>query len=121
MLWRVIAIRSVALLMHAIADAINADGGVSNAVDMYNSATGAWTTAQLSVARSSLAGTSVGNLAIFAGGYNSKVVDLYNSATGAWSTAQLSVARYSLAATSVGNLAIFAGGSTGALQCRNGA
>ena len=40
----------------------------SNAVDLYNSASGTWSTAQLSVARSELAATSVGNVAIFAGG-----------------------------------------------------
>ncbi len=95
-------------------------------------AQGTWSTAQLSVARSHLAATSVGNLAIFAGGLvyyyptgsvspsstESDVVDLYNSATGTWSTARLSVARYNLAATSVGNLAFFAGGyfPAGALE-----
>ena len=42
--------------------------GYSNAVDLYNSATGAWSTAQLSVARYGLAAASVGNLALFAGG-----------------------------------------------------
>jgi hypothetical protein len=47
---------------------VTADGGFSNAVDLYNSASGTWSTAQLSVARSMLAATSVGNLAIFAGG-----------------------------------------------------
>jgi hypothetical protein len=40
----------------------------SNVVDVYNSATGAWTTAQLSVARYGLAAASVGNVALFAGG-----------------------------------------------------
>jgi hypothetical protein len=40
----------------------------SNVVDVYNGATGAWTTAQLSVARCSLAAASVGNVALFAGG-----------------------------------------------------
>ena len=40
----------------------------SNAVDLYNSATGAWSTAQLSVARTFLEAASVGNAAIFAGG-----------------------------------------------------
>jgi hypothetical protein len=44
-------------------------GGHSNVVDLYNSASGTWSTAQLSVARSNLAATSVGNVAIFAGGY----------------------------------------------------
>ena len=39
-----------------------------NAVDLYNGASGAWSTAQLSVARTDLAATSVGNVAIFAGG-----------------------------------------------------
>jgi hypothetical protein len=42
--------------------------GNSNAVDLYNSASGTWSTAQLSVARIHLAATSVGNVAIFAGG-----------------------------------------------------
>jgi hypothetical protein len=44
-------------------------GIYSNAVDLYNSASGTWSTAQLSVARRSFAATSVGNVAIFAGGY----------------------------------------------------
>jgi hypothetical protein len=39
------------------------------AVDLYNSVSGTWSTAQLSVARFVLAATSVGNVAIFAGGY----------------------------------------------------
>jgi hypothetical protein len=80
--------------------------GVSNRVDLYNSVTGTWSTAQLSTATYHLAATSVGNVALFASG----PVDLYNSATGTWSTARLSVARSRLAATSVGNMALFAGG-----------
>ncbi len=43
-----------------------------NAVDLYNSASGTWSTAQLSVARSESAATSVGNLTIFAGGSGGK-------------------------------------------------
>jgi hypothetical protein len=90
----------------------------ANAVDLYNVTSGTWSTAQLSAARSLLAATSVGNVAIFAGGLFaadsnnvvSNVVDLYNVVSGTWSTAQLSVARSYLAATSVGNVAIFAGG-----------
>ena len=54
---------------------MRATAGVgSNAVDLYNSATGAWSTARLSVARSSLAAASVGNVAIFAGGYTGSVL-----------------------------------------------
>ena len=47
---------------------VTADIGLSNAVDLYNSASGTWSTAQLSVARGYLAATSVGQVAIFAGG-----------------------------------------------------
>ena len=50
---------------------VTAGNGLSNAVDLYNSTSGTWSTAQLSVARYELAATSVGNVAIFAGGYTS--------------------------------------------------
>jgi hypothetical protein len=108
-------------------------------VDLYNSTSGVWSTAQLSVARSSPAATSVGNVALIAGGMifsigaccglvcntnrrslmrtavgsGSNAVDLYNNSTRAWSTAQLSLPRGYLTATSVGNVALFAGGCTG--------
>ena len=49
-------------------------GGLSHAVDVYTSATGAWSTAQLSVARYSLTAASVGNVAIFAGGGTGSVL-----------------------------------------------
>ena len=94
----------------------------SSVVDIYNSVTGAWSTAVLSVARVFIEAASVGNVALFAGGYAgfalSNVVDAYNGSSGLWSTAQLSVARYGLAAASVGNVALFAGGAAaGAVLC----
>ncbi len=106
----------------------SAAGSFSNSgVDLFNSVTGAWSTAVLSVARVYITAASVGrkknkNVALFAGGYAgsspqslavSNVVDLYSGITGLWSTAVLSVARSSLSATSVGNVALFAGGSNG--------
>ena len=51
-----------------------ADGGASNVVDLYDSGTGRWSTAQLSEARNSLSATSVGTVAIFAGGSDSKLL-----------------------------------------------
>jgi hypothetical protein len=42
-------------------------GGTSAVVDMYDSGTGRWSTAQLSQARAGAA-TSVGTVALFAGG-----------------------------------------------------
>ena len=49
-----------------------AEGGPSNAVDIFNVTSGAWSTAALSVARYYLAATSLPNagVAIFAGGYS---------------------------------------------------
>jgi hypothetical protein len=47
---------------------VTAGSGLSNATDLYNYTSGTWSTAQLSVARYALAATSVGNVAIFAGG-----------------------------------------------------
>jgi hypothetical protein len=44
--------------------------GPSKVVDLYNTASGTWSTAQLSAARYIIAATSVGNVAIFAGGYS---------------------------------------------------
>ena len=87
-------------------------------MDIYNYSSNTWTTANLSQARASLAATSVGNLALFAGGEIngvnfSAVVDIYNITSNTWTTASLSQPRYYLAATSVGNLAFFAGGGYG--------
>jgi hypothetical protein len=42
--------------------------GLSKVVDLYDSGTGRWSTAQLSQARIGLVATSVGTVAIFAGG-----------------------------------------------------
>jgi hypothetical protein len=49
---------------------------ITNIVDLYNSATSAWSTAQLSAARTSLAAASVGNKAIFAGGETAGALQL---------------------------------------------
>ena len=51
-----------------------ADCCPSNVTDVYNGATGAWSTAQLSVARYFLAAASVGNVALFAGGVSNSAL-----------------------------------------------
>jgi len=71
--------------------------------------------AQLSQARWELAATSVGNVALFAGGGiglggNISRVDIFNVTTGAWTTASLSEPRGAPAATSIHDLALFGGG-----------
>ena len=52
---------------------------LSNAVDIFNVTSGAWSTAALSVARRDLAATSLPNVgvAIFAGGYSTFVHDFF--------------------------------------------
>ncbi len=49
-------------------DGVTAGSGDSNVVDLYNYTSGTWSTAQLSANLQGLAATSVGNVAIFAGG-----------------------------------------------------
>jgi hypothetical protein len=62
-------------------DVMQADAGrYSNVVDLYNSVTGAWTTAQLSVGRGTLAAASAGNVAIFAGGWTGSALQLFQPA-----------------------------------------
>ena len=60
------------LLVFATADCrlmrVTADTARTKVVDLYNSVSGTWSTAQLSLARTNLAAASAGNLAIFAGG-----------------------------------------------------
>ncbi len=51
-------------------------GYISNVVDLYDSGTGLWSTAQLSQARDCLSATSVGTVAIFAGGMDSKLLKI---------------------------------------------
>jgi hypothetical protein len=96
------------VLLHAALAAILASAAFSVARAQ------GWSTAQLSQARQGLSATSVGTMAIFAGGGNNTVtidtVDLYDSETGRWSTAQLTQGRTQPASASVGTVAIFAGG-----------
>ena len=86
----------------------------SAAVDVYDTATGTWTAAELSRPRSMLAAAGVGSTALFAGGHDgsvdSAVIDIYDGATDTWSTAKLSELRTGVVATSVGTKVLFAGG-----------
>ena len=112
----------------------------SNTVDIYDAHEKEWLTpknaGQLSQSRLGGAATSVGTLAIFAGGYNSdeedtdgEVIDIFDAISKTWSTQPIEETtqerslkqRSSIGATSVGNLAIFAGGYSHLLYCRTDA
>ena len=68
---------------------------------------------QLSAARNRISTTTVGNYALFGGGYGSgylSTVDAYDTSLTRTTPTALSVAREFLAATTVGNYALFGGG-----------
>ena len=69
---------------------------------------------QLSEGKQSLAATSIGNYALFGGGYSgsySSVVDAYDTSLTRTIPTALSQSRSLLAATTIGNYALFGGGS----------
>ena len=73
----------------------------------------------LSVARRSLTATSVGDYALFGGGYAAAVdatVDAYDLSLTRSTPTALSAARAYVAATSVGDYALFGGGHTGSVS-----
>ena len=85
----------------------------SKALSYYGTATA------LSAARQYLAAASVGNYALFGGGYASAisaVVDAYNTSLVRTTPTALSEARRYLVAASVGVYALFGGGDTGAVS-----
>ncbi|MEM1448851.1 MAG: hypothetical protein AAGI22_07045 [Planctomycetota bacterium] len=82
--------------------------------DVYDDSTQTWSVMPaLSVPRTHLSATSVGDIALFAGGLDrlgmpSDVVELYDDATGTWSRATLSQEGIIPVAASVGSKALFA-------------
>jgi hypothetical protein len=112
------------ITMAAAGDKILFAGGSENSgsitipstrVDIYNTTTNTWSTAELSRARYEMSTVTAGNKIFFAGGLDGSPnsiasVDIYDVVTNTWSTAQLSQGRAGLAAASVGNKVMFAGG-----------
>lgn len=98
----------------------------SNKVDIYDDATGLWSTALLSAKREQVAVAVVGTKVLFAGGITpsgaySKRIDLYDVSTNTWSILNMSQTKYGIAAATVGNKVYLAGGTTsnsGALSNR---
>jgi Ca2+-binding RTX toxin-like protein len=76
----------------------------SNAVDIYDSSTGQWSTATLSQAGDPIAAAAVGTKAIIAEVNN--VADIYDASTGQWSTVTFSGLN---GAVTIGTEAIFGG------------
>lgn len=97
----------------------------STRVDIYDAATNAWSTAELSQARFGMAAVTAGSKVFFAGGKVGDgvfmwtdtdwgtyytTVDIYDAATNTWSVAHLSEPRAGIAAATVGHKVFFAWG-----------
>lgn len=100
-----------------IAGGVNDLGEVMDVVDVYNTATQAWTLGPLTQARFGISAVSNGGQALFAGGTTFpptggaySTVDVYNCVLGSWAIADLSVARGLMGSVVAGNKAFFAGG-----------
>lgn len=92
-------------------------GAHSSRVDIYDTISRSWTTAELTMAeRDGMVVATVGNKILFAGGGNNdwidvtSRVDIYDATTNSWSTAELSQPRNYPAAVTLDNKVYIAGG-----------
>ena len=96
----------------------NANYGVYSIVDIYDTSLTKRNCLELSVAREDVAATTVGNYALFAGGYNPYDDYSYYDTVDAYDTSlvrtshELYYQRGEMAATTVGNYALFGGGTS---------
>nr|MBK9650190.1 T9SS type A sorting domain-containing protein [Bacteroidota bacterium] len=98
----------------------------SNKVDIYDDATGIWSTALISVKREQIAVAVAGNKVLFAGGITpsglySNRIDIYDAAANTWSTKNMSQTKYGIATATAGDKIYLAGGTinnSGALSNR---
>src|SRR5688572_23989920 len=92
-------------------------GDYSAVVDIFDAATGQWSTATLSKPRRQIRAVTVGSYVLFAGGELERsqptaTVDVYDSTTGTWATGSLSRPRYNPTVAVAGAQALFVAGQT---------
>ncbi|HUS01992.1 MAG TPA: kelch repeat-containing protein [Chitinophagaceae bacterium] len=93
----------------------------SSRVDIYDTVTKVWSTAELSKGRFGIAAVTAGSKIFFAGGQSGdgafdgmySTVDIYDASSNTWSVTALSEARGYIAAATVGDKVFFAGGGDG--------
>ncbi len=90
----------------------------STKIDIYNTVTNSWSTAELEEARAGIAVGTAGNKVFFAGGWSylpsgayveSKLIDVYDIVAETWTKTELSDTRTITAVAMVGNKILFAG------------
>ena len=102
-----------ALFAGGSAKAVTQTTSAVGSVYAYNESLTRTSTTALSTSRGSLAATTVGNMALFLGGYNGSSVsaaDCYSETLTKENFVSAKYARHNHAATTVGNYALFAGG-----------
>jgi hypothetical protein len=91
-----------------------ANQDVTSRVDIYDTVSQTWSTAELTQARYDISVIAVGNKIFFAGGtddwFFTSRIDIYDVSSNTWSTAELSKARGRMAVAAIGNKVFFAGG-----------
>ena len=91
-----------------------ANQDVTSRVDIYDTVSQTWSTAELTKARYDISVIAVGNKIFFAGGtddwFFTSRIDIYDVSSNTWSTAELSKARGRMAVAAIGNKVFFAGG-----------
>lgn len=93
--------------------------GYSSRIDIYDTSTQVWSTAELSIGRMLIAAITHKNKVYFAGGeigdgtWPVDNVDIYDGDTDTWTLAHLSTAGNSIVAAAVGDRVLFAGGDGG--------
>ena len=92
----------------------SANQDVTSRVDIYDTVSQTWSTAELTQARYDISVIAVGNKIFFAGGtddwFFTSRIDIYDVSSNTWSTAELSKARGRMAVAAIGNRVFFAGG-----------
>lgn len=116
---RAISVGSLAIFAGGLIPDADGNHVATDVVDIFDAATGQWSTARLSLARFSFAAAAAGDKALFAGGsydisdgiYDATdVVDVFDARTGAWSTTRLAAPRAQMAGTTIGGTAMFGAG-----------
>jgi len=106
-----VAVRGEVIFAGGRLTSAGSDADRSDAVDIYNAASGHWSSARLSRRRSAMSITSVGTKVLFIGGTVDPTdeVDVYDSATGRWSVTRMANARSSASAVAVGTKVLVVG------------
>lgn len=98
---------------------------VEDPLDLFDSATGAWSSVALPTPRTSLGVTAVGPLVLFAGGLVEKqpvdTVDIFDTRTRSWTVAKLSSPRERATGVTVGSKALLLGETIDIFDAETGA